>query len=45
MIVLPSGVTSIAADAFAGSEAVLSVVAGSYAESWAVANAVPYIVR
>ncbi len=45
IIVIPVSVTSIAPDAFIGSEITLSVAAGSYAESWAVENDIPYIVR
>ncbi|MBR6953721.1 MAG: leucine-rich repeat protein, partial [Clostridia bacterium] len=45
IIVIPAGVTSIADDAFAGTGAVLSVAAGSPAETWAADHEFDYIVR
>jgi uncharacterized protein YjdB len=45
IVVLPAGVTYIAPDAFDGSTCVLSVAAGSYAESRAIEIGMPCIVR
>ena len=45
LIVIPEGVSYIAPDAFAGTDAIISVTKGSYAESWAIENGAEYIVR
>ena len=45
VVVLPAGVSSIAPDAFGESNVVLSVAAGSYAESWAIEHGMPYTAR
>ncbi len=45
VVVLPAGVSFIAPDTFSESNIVLSVAAGSYAESWAIEHGMPYTAR
>jgi len=42
-VIVPESVTSIAADAFKGSQVILTVSYGSYAWSWAKENGYPYV--
>ncbi len=44
-IIIPNSVTSIAADAFEGSDVTLIVTSGSYAETWAIENGMDHTVR
>ena len=45
VITVPEGVTDIAEDAFAGTDAVLSVVPDTYAAEWAESHGMTYVTR